>query len=97
MRFDSSYISNCISYVNRSLGMSSSEVVRGYKARKPLDLILMSSHASMSMSTKAFGQHLHELHIEINKQLEVGNASYKLRVYLHKQQVEFKIGDYVMI
>jgi transposase InsO family protein len=85
------------SYVNQSLGMSPFEVVCGYKPRKPLDLILMTPHASVSMSTEAFAQHLHELHIEINKQLEASNASYKLRVDLHRRHVEFNIGDYVMI
>jgi hypothetical protein len=80
-----------------TLGMSPFEVVHGYKPRKPLDLIPMSPHASVSMSAEAFAQHLHNLHIEINKQLEVSNASYKLRADLHKRQVEFNIGDYVMI
>lgn len=85
------------SFVNQSLGMSPFEVVRGYKPMKPLDLILMTPHASVSMSTEAFAQHLHELHIEINKQLEASNASYKLRADLHRRHVEFNIGDYVMI
>jgi hypothetical protein len=73
------------SSVNRSLGMSPFEVVHGYKSRKPLDLIPMSPHASVSMSAEAFAQHLHDLHIEINKQLEASNASYKLRADLHKR------------
>jgi transposase InsO family protein len=73
------------SSVNRSLGMSPFEVVHGYKPRKPLDLIPMSPHASVSMSAEAFAQHLHDLHIEINKQLEASNASYKLRADLHKR------------
>jgi hypothetical protein len=85
------------SSVNWSLGMSPFEVVHGYKPRKPLDLIPMSPHASVSMSAEAFSQYLHDLHIEINKQLEASNASYKLRANLHKRQVEFNIGDYVMI
>ncbi|KAG2717126.1 hypothetical protein I3760_03G158500 [Carya illinoinensis] len=77
--------------------MSPFEVVHGYKPRKPLDLIPMSPHASVSMSAEAFAQHLHDLHFEINKQLEASNASYKLRADLHKRHVEFNVGNYVMV
>ena len=83
--------------MNRSLGRSPFEVVHGFKPRKPLDLIPMSLHDSVSMSAEAFAQHLHDLHIEINKQLAASNASYKLRADLHKRHVDFNIGDYVMI
>ena len=85
------------SSVNWSIGMSPFEVVHGYKPRKPLDPIPMSPHAHVSVSAEAFVQHLHDLHVEINKQLEASNASYKLQADLHKRHVEFKVGDYVMI
>ncbi|XP_035540116.1 uncharacterized protein LOC108983558 [Juglans regia] len=76
--------------VNRSLGMGPFEVVHGYNPRKLLDPILMSLHASVSASIKAFVQHFHDSHIEINKQHEASNASYKLRV-------DLRIEDYVVI
>lgn len=39
----------------------------------------------------------HDLHIEINKQLEGSNVLYKLQADLHKRHFEFNIRNYVMI
>lgn len=83
--------------MNRFIGLSPFEVVHAFKPRKLLDLILISLHPSVFVSTESFAQHQHDLHIEINKQLEASNALYKLRAYLHKRHVEFNVGDYVMI
>lgn len=46
--------------MNRSLGMSPFKVVHDFKLRKLLDLIPISPHARVSMSTETFAQHLHE-------------------------------------
>jgi len=54
------YNSSC----NRLIGMSSFEVVLGYKPRKPIDLIPMT-HLRVSESASAFASHTHELHKEI--------------------------------
>uniref|UniRef100_A0A2N9F448 Chromo domain-containing protein n=1 Tax=Fagus sylvatica TaxID=28930 RepID=A0A2N9F448_FAGSY len=43
--------------VNRTIGMSPFEVVHGYKARKPLDLLPMSPQVRMSESAEAFARH----------------------------------------
>lgn len=48
--------------VNRSIGMSPFEVVHGYKARKPPDLLSISPHVRISESAHAFVQHIHKLH-----------------------------------
>ncbi|CAA3008078.1 DNA RNA polymerases superfamily [Olea europaea subsp. europaea] len=85
------------SSINRSLGMSPFEAVHEYKPREPLDLIPMSPQARASVSAEAFAQHLRDLHIEINKQLEASNAQYKLQADLHKRHIEFHVGDYVMV
>uniref|UniRef100_A0A2N9EPA1 Chromo domain-containing protein n=1 Tax=Fagus sylvatica TaxID=28930 RepID=A0A2N9EPA1_FAGSY len=52
--------------VNRTIGMSPFEVVHGYKARKPLDLLPMSPHVRMSESAEAFARHVHDLHKDIS-------------------------------
>ncbi|CAA2989752.1 V-type proton ATPase subunit a3 [Olea europaea subsp. europaea] len=81
----------------RTDGVNPFEVVHSYKSRRPLDLIPMSPHASVSLSAGAFVYHLHDLYTEINEQLEARNASYKLQVDLHKRHFEFNIGDYVIL
>lgn len=83
--------------MNRSLGLNPFEVVHSYKSRRPLELIPMSLHASVLLSAEVFVYHLHDLHIEINKQHDASNALYKLQVDSHKQYFEFNIGDYVIL
>ncbi|CAA2992118.1 disease resistance RPP13 1 [Olea europaea subsp. europaea] len=83
--------------VNRSLGLNPFEIVHSYKSRRPLDLIFISPHASVSISVEAFVHHLHDLHIKIDKQLHASNALYKLQTDLHKQYFQFHIRDYVIL
>ena len=56
------------SLVNKSIGMSSFEV-RGYKPRKPINLIPMTHHLRIFESVFAFASHVHDLHKEINKKI----------------------------
>ena len=62
------------SSINRSIGASPFEVVHGYTPRKPLDLLPMSPHVRISESTEAFAQHIHDLHNEIRKKIQVTNS-----------------------
>ena len=64
--------------VNRTIGMSPFEVVHGYKARKPLDLLPMSPQVRMSESIEAFTQHVHNLHKEISNRIHMSNTRYKV-------------------
>ncbi|XP_075665055.1 uncharacterized protein LOC142634649 [Castanea sativa] len=61
------------SSINRSIGVSPFEVVHGYTPRKPLDLLPMSPHVRISESAKAFARHVHDLHTEIHKKIQVGD------------------------
>jgi hypothetical protein len=70
------------SSINRSIGMSSFEVVHGYKPKKPLDLLPMSLHARVSKSAGSFTRRIQDLHIEITKQIQASNAQYKLQADL---------------
>ena len=60
-------------FVNRSIGMSPFEVVHGYKPRRPLDLLLMSSDARVSESAVEFASLMHDLHQEIIKRIHASN------------------------
>lgn len=42
--------------------MSAFEVLHGYKPRRPLDRLPMSSNARVSKSTIEFDSHMHKLH-----------------------------------
>lgn len=77
--------------------MSPFEVVHGYTPRRPLDLLPMSSHDRVSVSAIEFASHMHELHKEINKRIQASNLKYKPQVDLHRRDLDFDVGDYVMI
>ena len=71
--------------INRTIGMSPSEVVYGFKPRQPINLIFMSQTARTSESASAFASHLHEIHKEISNKINQSNVAYKVRVDLHRK------------
>jgi hypothetical protein len=83
--------------INRTIGMSPFEVVYGYKARKPLDLLPMSPKVCMSESAEAFARHVHDLHKDINNHIHSSNTRYKVQADSRRRHLEFAVGDYVMI
>uniref|UniRef100_A0A2N9GB76 RNA-directed DNA polymerase n=1 Tax=Fagus sylvatica TaxID=28930 RepID=A0A2N9GB76_FAGSY len=83
--------------VNRTIGMSPFEVVHGYKARKPLDLLPMSPQVRMSESAEAFARHVHDLHKDISNRIHSSNTRYKVQADSRRRHLEFAVGDYVMI
>ena len=85
------------SSVNRSTGKSPFEIVHGYKPRRPIDLIPLSSHARVSKFVESYAQHIKELHKEISKKIQMSNEVYKHMTNLHKQIKEFNEWDSVMI
>ena len=84
------------SSVNRSIGASPFEIVHGYTPRKPLDLLPMSPRVRISESAEAFARHIHDLHNEICKKIQVSNSQYKIHTDTHRRHVEFQVRDYVM-
>ena len=84
-------------FVNRSLGASPFEVVHGYTPRKPLDLLPMSPHVRISEYVEAFARHIHDLHNEICKKIQVSNSQYKIHADTHQRRAKFQVGDYVLI
>jgi hypothetical protein len=83
--------------INRTIGMSPFEVVHGYKARKPLDLLPMSPQVRMSESAEAFARHVHNLHKDISNRIHLSNTRYKVQADSRRRHLEFVVGDYVMI
>ena len=45
---------------------------------------------------RVFG-HIHDLHNEIRKKIQVSNSQYKIHDDTHRCHAEFQVGDYVMI
>jgi hypothetical protein len=83
--------------VNRSIGLSPTEVVYGYKPRQPIDLIPMSHYHRLSESASAFASHIHDLHKEISNRIAQNNTNYKIRADLRRRFKEFNVGDFVMV
>jgi len=63
--------------------MSQSEVVHGYKSRKPINLIPITQHPRVSESASAFASHIYDLHKEISKKIQESNAHNKSHADLH--------------
>ena len=80
-----------------TIGMSPTEAVYGFKPRQSIDLIPMSQYVKTSESASAFASHLHDLHREISNKINHNNATYKVRVNLHRKVKMFEVGDYVMV
>ena len=85
------------SSVNGFIGASSFEVVHGYTPRKPLGLLPMSPHVRISESVEAFARHIHDLHNEICKKIQVSNSQYKIHVDTRRRHAKIQVRDYIMI
>ena len=57
----------------------------------------MSPHDRIFESAEAFARHIHDLHNEIRKKIQVSNSQYKIYTDTHRRHAEFQVGDYVMI
>lgn len=69
----------------------------GYKPRMPVGLISISSSRRSSVSVDLFARHIHALHDEIKRRINMHNGSDKTPADAHCCRVELNIGDYVMI
>ena len=85
------------SSVNRTIGKSLFEIIHGYKPKRPIDLILLPSHARVSESVESYAQHIKELHKEISKKIQMSNEVYRHMANSRKRTKEFNKGDSIMI
>ena len=61
------------------------------------DLVAYKSPTIISESAKAFAWHIHDLHNEICKKIQVSNSQYKIHADTRWRHAEFQVGDYAMI
>ena len=78
--------------VNRSTGHSPFEIVTGLKPRQPVDLAPLPIESRISQEAQEFARHIHNLHEEIPKGIEISNQQYKSKADLHRRNVEFQEG-----
>jgi hypothetical protein len=71
--------------------------VHSYKPEKPIEHLLISPHDRMSKSAESLPCRVHNLHIEIMKQIQARNEQYKFRADLLKYHDALNVGDYFMI
>lgn len=83
--------------VNKSTGHSPFEIVTGLKSRQNVDVAPLPIESRINQEAEKFSRHIHNLHEEIQKRIEISNQQYTSKVDLHKRNVEFQEGDQVMI
>jgi len=71
--------------------------VHSCKPDKPIEHLPISLHDRMSKLAESLPCRVHNLHIEIMKQIQASNEQYKFRVDLLKYHDAFNVGDYFMI
>jgi hypothetical protein len=71
--------------------------VHSYKLEKPIKHLPISPHDRMSKSAESLPCRVHNLHIEIMKQIQTSYEQYKFRADLLKYHDALNVGDYFMI
>jgi len=71
--------------------------VHSYKPEEPIEHLPISPHDRMSKSAESLPYRVHNLHIEIMKQIQASNEQYKFRADLLKYHDALNVGDYFMI
>ena len=54
-------------------------------------------HIRVSKPAENFAKHIHDLHVEIRRNISLSNEEYKLAADMHRRSKEFNVGDYVMV
>ena len=67
------------------------------KHEKPIKHLLISPHDRMSKSAELLACRVHNLHVEIMKQIQASNDQYKFGANLLIYHDAFNVGDYFMI
>ena len=75
------------------MGLSSFEIVTGFKYRQPIDLVLLvNHHCRVSDSTSVFTSHRCALHQEIRNQIMKNNVDNKASIDLNHKLRIFNVG-----
>ncbi|KAF2287479.1 hypothetical protein GH714_000848 [Hevea brasiliensis] len=83
--------------VNHSTDKSSFKIVHGYSPHILVDLVSFLPHIHISQLAEFFAQYIHDLHVEIRRNIALSNENYKLITDVHRRNKEFNIGDYVTV
>jgi hypothetical protein len=89
----STQVSNNICLIPHSQSFS----VHNYKPEKPIEHLPISPHDRMSKVAESLPCRVHNLYIEIMKQIQASNEQYKFRADLLKYHDALNVGDYFMI
>ncbi|KAJ6888273.1 hypothetical protein NC652_029341 [Populus alba x Populus x berolinensis] len=71
--------------------------VHSYKLEEPIEHLPISPHDRMSKLAESLQGRVHNLHIEIMKQIQASNEQYKFRADFLKYHDALNVGDYFMI
>ena len=83
--------------INRSTGKSLFQIVNDYSPRTLIDLVPLPPPMRVSEPTENFAKHIHDLHVEIRRNISLRNEEYKLTTDVHHRSKEFNAGEYVMV
>jgi hypothetical protein len=89
----STQVSNNVCHIPHPQSFS----VHSYKPEESIEHLPISPHDRMSKSAESLPCRVHNLHIEIMKQIQASNAQYKFRADLLKYHDALNVGDYFMI
>ena len=81
------------SSVNRSTEVSHFQAYTGYQPRKPIDLALLPTAYRATKFVESFINHIHDLHAEIRKKINLSNENYKSAADVHHRYQEFNEND----
>ena len=84
-------------FVNYSISKSHFQIVNGYSPRMAIDLVPVPPNTRVSEHVENFTKHIHDLHVEIKRNISLSNEKYKLVVDVHCRSKEFNVGEYVMV
>jgi hypothetical protein len=62
-----------------------------------LDLTPLPLNSSSSQGAEDFAVHIENLHAEVRRKLVIAAATYKLHADIHRRNVVFEVGDFVLV
>jgi hypothetical protein len=83
--------------VNRSIGRSPFQIVYGTQPRGVSELRDSEQNVTSSASAEEFTEAMKELHNQVKERLLKSSQEYKCRAYQHRRQLQFEVGDLVLV
>jgi hypothetical protein len=83
--------------VNQSTGKSPFQILYGTQPRGVSKLKELEQAETSSASAKQFAEAMQELQTEVKQRLQKSNQEYKCRADQRKRQLQFEVGDMVLV